>query len=84
MEVENALFLTYSIDVLWDRHACPGRFLAIQEIKTITALLVTRYSRLELEDPSKKNIALFAVIGQPVPTGLYFTSRTLPDGTSTA
>ncbi|KAF9961117.1 hypothetical protein BGZ72_004881 [Mortierella alpina] len=66
------------------KHACPGRFLAIQEIKTITALLVTRYSRLELEDPSKKNIALFAVIGQPVPTGLYFTSRTLPDGTSTA
>ncbi|KAF9273981.1 hypothetical protein BGZ68_001013 [Mortierella alpina] len=57
------------------KHACPGRFLAIQEIKTVTALLVTRYSMLELEDPSKKNKALFAAIGEPVPTGLYFTSR---------
>ncbi|KAF9572137.1 hypothetical protein EC968_010223 [Mortierella alpina] len=58
------------------KHACPGRFLAIQEIKTITALLVARYSMLEFEDPSKKNKALFAAIAEPVPTGLYFTSRT--------
>ncbi|KAF9571172.1 hypothetical protein EC968_000975 [Mortierella alpina] len=57
------------------KHACPGRFLAIQEIKTITALLVTRYSMLELEDPSKKTKALFASFGEPVPTGLSFTSR---------
>ncbi|KAG0211434.1 hypothetical protein BGX28_007926 [Mortierella sp. GBA30] len=61
------------------KHACPGRFLAIQEIKTICALLVTRYSKLEFQDPSKKMAALYARISEPVPTGLYFTSRAAAD-----
>ncbi|KAG0211436.1 hypothetical protein BGX28_007928 [Mortierella sp. GBA30] len=57
------------------KHACPGRFLAVQEMKTITALLVSRYSKLELQDTSKKAKALVARLGEHVPTGLYFISR---------
>ncbi|KAF9954473.1 hypothetical protein BGZ72_004578 [Mortierella alpina] len=57
------------------KHACPGRFLAIQELKTVGALLVSQFSNIEMEDSSKKPEALFSPIGTPVPTGLYFTSR---------
>ncbi|KAF9954472.1 hypothetical protein BGZ72_004577 [Mortierella alpina] len=57
------------------KHACPGRFLAIQEIKTVGSLLVTRFSSIEMEDPTKKAKGLLSHIGAPVPTGLYFTSR---------
>ncbi|KAG0211437.1 hypothetical protein BGX28_007929 [Mortierella sp. GBA30] len=57
------------------KHACPGRFLAIQEIKTVGAMLVSKYSKIELQDPSKKTQALFSKVGEAVPTGLYFTSR---------
>ncbi|KAF8964604.1 hypothetical protein BGZ46_000752 [Entomortierella lignicola] len=55
------------------RHACPGRFLAIQEIKTIGALLVSRY-KIEIQDPSKTKKALLCRVGAPVDTGLIFTS----------
>ncbi|KAG0211433.1 hypothetical protein BGX28_007925 [Mortierella sp. GBA30] len=57
------------------RHACPGRFLAIQELKTVAALVVSRYSKLELQDPSKKKKSLHTRIGDSVPTGIIFTSR---------
>ncbi|KAF9934014.1 hypothetical protein BGZ67_004031 [Mortierella alpina] len=57
------------------KHACPGRFLAIQEIKTIGALMVSRYSKIEMQDSSKMMKALLSRVGDPVHTGLYFTSR---------
>ncbi|KAF9963475.1 hypothetical protein BGZ70_007394 [Mortierella alpina] len=57
------------------KHACPGRFLAVQELKTVGVLLVTHFSNIELQDPSKKMKALLSRVGEPVPTGLYFTSR---------
>ncbi|KAF9990303.1 hypothetical protein BGZ75_002617 [Mortierella antarctica] len=57
------------------RHACPGRFLAVQELKTVASLMVSRYSKFEFQDPSKTTEALLALIGSNVPTGLYFTSR---------
>ncbi|KAF9429093.1 hypothetical protein BGZ76_001826 [Entomortierella beljakovae] len=57
------------------RHACPGRFLAIQELKTIGILMVSRYSKIEIEDPTKTMSILLSRIGMPVETGLTFTSR---------
>ncbi|KAF9911343.1 hypothetical protein EC991_003908 [Linnemannia zychae] len=57
------------------RHACPGRFLAIQELKTVGALMVSRYSKIEMQDPSHKKRALLSRIGDPCPSGLIFTSR---------
>ncbi|KAF9290596.1 hypothetical protein BGZ68_006588 [Mortierella alpina] len=57
------------------RHACPGRFLAIQELKTVCVLMVSKYSKLEIQDPSKTKKALLTRIGDPVPTGIIFTSR---------
>ncbi|KAF9574506.1 hypothetical protein EC968_006311 [Mortierella alpina] len=61
------------------RHSCPGRFLAIQELKTVGALMVSRYSNIQLQDPSKKMQALLSPVGAPVPTGLVFTSRVASD-----
>ncbi|KAF9961118.1 hypothetical protein BGZ72_004882 [Mortierella alpina] len=57
------------------RHACPGRFLAIQELKTVCVLVVSKYSKLEIQDPSKTKKALLTRIGDQVPTGIIFTSR---------
>ncbi|KAI1302998.1 hypothetical protein EDD11_005451 [Mortierella claussenii] len=57
------------------RHACPGRFLAIQELKTIGVLMVSRYSKIEIQDPSKTMRVLRSRIGQPSITGLTFTGR---------
>ncbi|KAF9576668.1 hypothetical protein EC968_007016 [Mortierella alpina] len=64
------------------KHACPGRFLAIQEIKTIGALMVSRYSKIEMQDSSQKMKALLSRVGDPVPTGLYFTSRNVKNSIS--
>ncbi|KAF9582646.1 hypothetical protein BGW38_010938 [Lunasporangiospora selenospora] len=57
------------------RHACPGRFLAIQELKTIGMLYVQKYSKVEIQDPSCTKKALLTRLGAPTPTGLYFTKR---------
>ncbi|KAF9345328.1 hypothetical protein BGX26_003281 [Mortierella sp. AD094] len=57
------------------RHACPGRFLAIQELKTIGVLMVSKYSKIEIKDPSKTMKILRSRLGTPNGTGLTFTSR---------
>ncbi|KAG0357223.1 cytochrome P450 [Gamsiella multidivaricata] len=64
-------FLTWGMG----RHACPGRFLAIQELKTIGVLMVRNYSKIEIQDPSKTKAILLSRIGDPVTTGLIFHSR---------
>ncbi|GJJ70493.1 hypothetical protein EMPS_02842 [Entomortierella parvispora] len=57
------------------KHACPGRFLAIQELKTIGVLMLSRYSMLEIQDPSKTKQILRSRIGTPTISGLIFTER---------
>ncbi|KAG0255734.1 hypothetical protein DFQ27_006103 [Actinomortierella ambigua] len=65
-------FLTFGMG----KHACPGRFLAMQaEIKTITCMMISRFSKFEMEDPSKSYDALHTNMGAPTVTGLYLTSR---------
>ncbi|KAG0004140.1 hypothetical protein BGZ80_004325 [Entomortierella chlamydospora] len=57
------------------RHACPGRFLAILEMKAIGSVIVSKYSKIEIQDRSKTKKALFCELGIPADTGLIFTSR---------
>ncbi|KAF9553890.1 hypothetical protein BGW38_009353, partial [Lunasporangiospora selenospora] len=57
------------------RHACPGRFLAIQEMKTVVLMFLQRYSKIEIQDPTRTNEVLHSRFGKPLPTGLYFTKR---------
>ncbi|KAG0088418.1 hypothetical protein BGZ92_006221, partial [Podila epicladia] len=57
------------------RHACPCRFLAIQELKTVGVLMISKYSKIQIQDPSKTNKVLRSRIGEPIVTGLIFTSR---------
>ncbi|KAF9959648.1 hypothetical protein BGZ72_009115 [Mortierella alpina] len=57
------------------RHACPGRFLAMQELKTIGVLMVSKYSKIEVQDSTKLKKVLRSRIGEPADTGLIFTSR---------
>lgn len=57
------------------RHACPGRFLAMQELKTIGVLMASKYSKIEVQDPKKLKSVLQSRIGEPAGTGLIFTSR---------
>ncbi|KAF9900592.1 hypothetical protein BX616_002554 [Lobosporangium transversale] len=57
------------------RHACPGRFMAIMEIKIIGALIVTKFFKIEMQDPSKTKMALHARLGEPIPNGLKLFIR---------
>ncbi|KAF9915361.1 hypothetical protein BX616_006333, partial [Lobosporangium transversale] len=56
-------------------HACPGRFMAIMELKVIGALIVTKFSKVEMQDPSKTKMALHSRLGEPIPSGLKFFIR---------
>ncbi|KAF9104521.1 hypothetical protein BGX29_001764 [Mortierella sp. GBA35] len=67
-------FLSFGVG----KHACPGRFLAIQELKTIGALMVSKYSKIEMQNPSHRKRALLSRIGDPCPSGLIFISRSAP------
>ncbi|KAF9897486.1 hypothetical protein BX616_005516 [Lobosporangium transversale] len=57
------------------RHACPGRFIVVEQLKAVGALMVSKYSKIEIQDPSKTKMALCTHIGEPIDTGLKFTSR---------
>ncbi|KAF9898936.1 hypothetical protein BX616_003435 [Lobosporangium transversale] len=57
------------------RRACPARFMNIQGLKMVGALVVSKYSKIEIQDPSKTKAALCTRIGEPIDTGLKFTSR---------
>ncbi|KAG0278503.1 hypothetical protein BGZ96_002357 [Linnemannia gamsii] len=60
------------------QHACPGRFLSIQILKTVGILMATRYSKIEMINPSHAKRVLQLRIGDPYPSGLIFTSRSAP------
>ncbi|KAF9916575.1 hypothetical protein FBU30_001271 [Linnemannia zychae] len=57
------------------KHACPGRFLAIQQLKAVGALFISRYSKIEMQDPSKTQKIIRSAIGTPCLSGLIFTCR---------
>ncbi|KAF9353762.1 hypothetical protein BGX26_008488 [Mortierella sp. AD094] len=57
-------FLTFGMG----SHACPGRFLAIYELKTFFSLMVASYSKITLQEPAKTKAV-------PLSTGIIFTSR---------
>ena len=71
----NLFIFFFIVFFLRNRHACPGRFLAIQELKAIGVLMISRYSRIEIQDPSKTKKVLRSGMGTPTITGLIFTSR---------
>lgn len=47
----------------------------MQELKTIGVLMASKYSRIEVQDPTKLKSVLQSRIGEPAGTGLIFTSR---------
>ncbi|GJJ75559.1 hypothetical protein EMPS_07917 [Entomortierella parvispora] len=57
------------------KHACPGRFLAIQQLKTVGSLMISKYSKIDVQDKSKAKAVLLSRLGDPLATGLIFTSR---------
>ncbi|KAF9095611.1 hypothetical protein BGX23_000220 [Mortierella sp. AD031] len=60
------------------KHVCPGRYLAVHELKVIGALFVTKYSKFEMIEPKDRKKALFTKVGYPCASGLIFTSRVQP------
>ncbi|KAG0017651.1 hypothetical protein BGZ80_008069 [Entomortierella chlamydospora] len=57
-------FLTFGMG----SHACPGRFLAIYELKTFFSLIIANYSKITLQEPPKTQAI-------PIGAGVLFTSR---------
>ncbi|KAG0225392.1 cytochrome P450 [Mortierella sp. GBAus27b] len=56
-------------------HICPGRFLAVQDMKVFGALIVGRYSKIEILEKSKTKLMLQNRLGSTPPSPLIFTSR---------
>ncbi|KAF9983447.1 hypothetical protein BGZ65_001785 [Modicella reniformis] len=57
------------------RHICPGRFLAIQDMKIFGALIVGRYCKIEILEKEKTKQMLQNRLGTTPPSPLIFTSR---------
>ncbi|KAF9355985.1 hypothetical protein BGX34_010162 [Mortierella sp. NVP85] len=57
------------------RHVCPGRFLAVQDMKIFGALIVGRYSKIEILEREKTKLMLQNRLGTTPPSPLIFTSR---------
>ncbi|KAF8934048.1 cytochrome P450 [Dissophora ornata] len=57
------------------RHVCPGRELAIQDLKVIGSLLVSKYSKLEIVDKEKTKKMILGQLGDIPPSPIAFTSR---------
>ncbi|ORZ08861.1 cytochrome P450 [Lobosporangium transversale] len=55
--------------------SCPGRFMNIQEAKVFGELMISKYSKIEIPDPSKTKMALYARLGEAIDTNLKLTSR---------
>ncbi|KAF9160435.1 hypothetical protein DFQ26_005517 [Actinomortierella ambigua] len=57
------------------KRACPGRFIATHDLKALVCLTLSRFSKIEIEDPSKAGAALCNRVSTPTVTGLFFTSH---------
>ncbi|KAG0247735.1 hypothetical protein DFQ27_001645 [Actinomortierella ambigua] len=57
------------------KRACPGRFMATHDLKAFVCLILSRFSKIEIEDPSKTGAALCNRVSTPTVTGLFFTSH---------
>ncbi|KAG0040694.1 hypothetical protein BGZ82_011232 [Podila clonocystis] len=56
-------------------HTCPGRFLAISEMKILGSLFLQRYSRVEFKDREAGMRRLTQIVGDPLDQALILTSR---------
>ncbi|KAF9896430.1 hypothetical protein BX616_007469 [Lobosporangium transversale] len=57
------------------RRACPARFMNIQGLKMFSAFIVSKYSKLEIQDPSRTKAAIHSRLNDPIDTGVNFYSR---------
>ncbi|KAF8934124.1 hypothetical protein BGZ47_010510 [Haplosporangium gracile] len=57
------------------RYTCPGRFLAVHDLKILVALVVTKYSNLVSQDKQRQLGMLTSPLTYTSLTGLYVTSR---------
>ncbi|KAF9920251.1 hypothetical protein FBU30_009964 [Linnemannia zychae] len=57
------------------RYTCPGRFLAIHDLKILCMIIVSKYSLITADDNTKVPGMLFLPIAYDKMPGLYFTSR---------
>ncbi|KAF9964598.1 hypothetical protein BGZ70_006216 [Mortierella alpina] len=57
------------------RHACPGRFLAVNEIKIVCALIVTKFSKLEIKEKEKTMDMLLDRLGYVNPPSPIIMTR---------
>ncbi|KAF9109942.1 hypothetical protein BGX27_006963 [Mortierella sp. AM989] len=57
------------------KHTCPGRVFAVQHLKTMLVLTVSRFSKMEVQDPSYTMDILASRTGVDFPTGVVFTPR---------
>ncbi|CAO3571088.1 unnamed protein product [Mortierella alpina] len=67
-----------SVDMLqfgMGRHACPGRFLAVHEIVIAGALLVSKYSKIEIQNKALTKMMLLDNLGMTPASPIIFTSR---------
>ena len=55
--------------------------MAIQQLKTVGSLMVSKYSKIEIQDKSKTKTTLLSRLGDPFATGLVFTSRDIDNKT---
>ncbi|KAG0083094.1 hypothetical protein BGZ92_011092, partial [Podila epicladia] len=55
-------------------HTCPGRFLAINELKIFGTLFLQRYSRVEFKDREAGMRRLTQIVGDPLDQALILTS----------
>ncbi|KAG0284326.1 hypothetical protein BGZ96_011287 [Linnemannia gamsii] len=64
-------FMTFGLG----KFTCPGRFLAVHDLKILAALVVTKYSNLVPQDEKKQLGMLASPLIYSSETGLYVTSR---------
>ncbi|KAF9147982.1 hypothetical protein BG015_010313 [Linnemannia schmuckeri] len=57
------------------KYTCPGRFLAVHDLKILVALVVTKYSTLVSQDKQRQLGMLTSPLTYTSLTGLYATSR---------
>ncbi|KAF9154230.1 hypothetical protein BG015_001484 [Linnemannia schmuckeri] len=57
------------------KHVCPGRFMASQQTKIVVSLMVSKFEKIEFQDPSQAARVLRTQHGNVASPALVFTSR---------